>query len=786
MVLLRGDVRKRSASRRLDPSLEAVLRLPAVLLAIGFLSGSLTGRILPVKSASVIFPAVVSTVLSVIHPTPMGLMSFGFSTGYLYCQRPEGKASKFVGKQAGGTYEGSVISSESGCFGGRNIDVRIKGSGRDPHFPRSFEASLIFKGASFPEPGSRIRFRCVLRYIGGGKTRLAAYKGRVVDGSWVTLSKPGYFRQLRNRMVRDVRELVSNDPDHYSGVLAAIAIGEKDLIPWRLRRAMRRTGTSHLLAISGVHVGSVGLIVLLASRLISAWLSSGNRVRLQNFQVSFLCLLAWWVYIAITGLSTSALRAVLFACLLTAGHWFNRHHVPLVSLSWCLIIFGYLSAGTEPGVALGLSLSACVGILLCLNTPGKAPLYVFRITAAAYLFTIPISVIVFGGMSVISPVMNILVGIPFSVLLIPLALLLDLLTLIHYPTANQFCELWSILADPLLEFTIFVGEWKWVYFPLSHWGRLAASISAIITCGLWYLCRRSLSLILVLTLLPLLAGLAGQRAGEHVESGTLRILFPGLGQADGIVIADGSATVLIDCGPPGSMSYGPPIERHLLKAGVGQIDALILTHPHPDHVGGAGQVLSIHKVKRVILPHSEDSLEIWHSVLSHVPEGTDVSFVAPGDRFRFGNMGFEVKLIGAEGKAASDDINEISPILLMKWGGFLALFTGDAGWESTTRAVDGIEKLGLIKLPHHGSASGFQTSSVRAWIRKFRQKGPFLAVCTANDDGTRQLPAEEVMEFLRSEGVPVHLTGSGSGLRIHVRPPERRGRGVVVDKVYRF
>ncbi|UCF30575.1 MAG: ComEC/Rec2 family competence protein [bacterium] len=783
-MILSGRIRVDNGKR--PQSLRAAFHLPAVLLAAGFLAGSLAGRSLPARTPVLPVPAGLAALLSVKHPTPVGLAVCGFTSGYMRSGLARGDSALLRAEPVDGTFDARVLSSSPGMHGYQMVRVRVLGGGRIRPVTMSFEGLLAIGGDRHPEPGSRIRFRSRLRpLVGGGFT--PRYRGNVAAGSWTLLAEGGGINGLRNRMAGRVVGLASGSDDaSAAGVLAAISAGERSLLPWPMTRAMRRSGTAHLLAISGVHIGAVALFVLILCRPLAASLSSGTRVRSISLQTSILQLLAGWFYVVCAGSTVSGVRAILVAGLVVLSCWADRESTPVVLLSWCLLAFGTCSSAVEPGWALGLSLSACLGIVLTLGGRDNIVVRLFRISSAAYLFTVPLSVFLLRGIAVLGPLTNAFLALPFAFLLIPLAVAVDIAAVVHPQLASIVFSLWMVPAKPTLGLIRLVGDWRWAFVPLNLWGCAAAAAAAVFACFAWVRWSRSMQGAIALLLLPAAAGLIGHQVVERASFDRIDICFPGLGQADGTIIRQGKTVVLLDAGPPGSLAAGPPIERSLRNEGIGVIDALILTHPHPDHTGGAGSLIRSGRVRRVVLPVCPDARVLWSGILRDIPKDTTVSWISPGESFYLGTMVFEVRDKGPDARQRRARVNDISPILLLRWRKFKALFSGDAPWASVERAMAGIRDLNLLKIPHHGSGAGFPPAGLEDTLREATRGGLLLAVCPAVKDGSRHLPSPVVLDWLHRQGVRVGLTGFGRGISLRF-PPGADGReGVPVDKEYLF
>jgi competence protein ComEC len=246
----------------------------------------------------------------------------------------------------------------------------------------------------------------------------------------------------------------------------------------------------------------------------------------------------------------------------------------------------------------------------------------------------------------------------------------------------------------------------------------------------------------------------------------LRITVLDVGQADAIVIrTPGDRTILVDAGGrlergAGADSTAEKVGERIVvpflrRSGVRRIDALIISHPHGDHVGGAPVVLRNFTVSEFADSGQRyggyaynDALQTARS--EHVPmlypragmvwrtdDGVTLTFIGPSLPFIVSN----------------NTINDNSVAFILQYKHFRMLFTGDAGVAAEQRFLDEGIDLGsaFLKVGHHGSAY----SSSRAFIAAVHPKYAIISVGRHNMFGH---PALSTIETLRNAGATVYRT----------------------------
>jgi competence protein ComEC len=246
---------------------------------------------------------------------------------------------------------------------------------------------------------------------------------------------------------------------------------------------------------------------------------------------------------------------------------------------------------------------------------------------------------------------------------------------------------------------------------------------------------------------PVLLSLQGRGSAE--------VLMIDVGQGDAIALrSPGGRWVLVDTGPAADVGgeAGHPVVRALRSRGVTRLDALILTHPDLDHVGGAAAVLRSLDVGVVYDPGLAAGKQAFLEALD-AAAGRDVPWLAAraGGLIQLDELQLRV-LHPPDGILSGGESNASSVVLLASFGAFDVLLTGDAYKEvDRLLAPDLPAPLEVLKVGHHGS----DTSTDPLLLDAVRPEVALVSVGRYNRYGH---PAPEVLERLRSSGSRIRRT----------------------------
>lgn len=277
---------------------------------------------------------------------------------------------------------------------------------------------------------------------------------------------------------------------------------------------------------------------------------------------------------------------------------------------------------------------------------------------------------------------------------------------------------------------------------------------------------RRLLIGLALVVLVIIAGFFLLRALRKKETpqpppsgDELQVHVLNVGQGDSIlIIAPGGKTVLVDAGVPGS---GKVVMDALKRYGVKQIDLMVATHAHADHIGGADEVLKAVKVTTVLDSKVPNATKNYEDFLAAIKQtGANYVGATPGQKFDLGG-GAALNVLApiqpffkqSEIRSGGNEPNANSVVARLDYGDFSLLLTGDAEAETEERimANGGNVAAKVLKVGHHGSKY--------ASSEKFLRQGRFeAAIISDGADNRYGHPSQEALDRFRQFNIKLYRT----------------------------
>lgn len=570
-------------------------------------------------------------------------------------------------------------------------------------------------------------------------------------------ARPALINAIRTRLQLTMEHLQADRPT--VAMIRALTIGDRSAISTADWNVLRNSGTSHLMAISGLHISlAAGLVFWLVRRL---WAHAGRLAEvIPARKVAAVTAVAGaLLYAMLAGFGIPARRAVVMVTVVMLAVIFNRRSS--LGPALCLAAIATLLLDPLSVLSAGWWLSFwAVALIAYLATgrhgrQGVAGRWVYMHVLLA-LGMLPILLVFFQSASLIAPLANV-IAVPWvGMLVVPLALLGSLLSFLHTATG----EFLLLLAAGLLE-----PVWLWLEWlasaPFSTWQQHQPS--------LWTL----LPGVPGLALLLLPRGIPGRWLGlllllpiilvqpERPGPGEVYMTLLDVGQGLATVVQTQRHTLVYDAGPRFSEAFdtGAAVVVPFLRArGIRSIDTLVVSHGDNDHIGGAASLLAAYQVGRVI-----------SSVPGKIPQ-VAAAHCRRGQQWEWDGVVF--RMLHPETATGQPGNNTSCVLKIDIRNGQGILLTGDIERETETRLLREQEDAlaaAVLVVPHHGS----NTSSTPEFVA---QVGPEVALFPAGYLNRYRFPKQAVVERYESSGADWYQTGLAGAVAVRLggarREPE--------------
>jgi competence protein ComEC len=546
-------------------------------------------------------------------------------------------------------------------------------------------------------------------------------------------------QRIRARFVERVTKLLGESEQ--ASVLLAVVVGARHKITAEQWDRYAATGSSHLMAISGLHIGLAAIGAYFVTRLLSGILIWRGECRNHHLLAVVVALLLAATYASISGFAIPARRAVLMLAL--ASVCLLRMRRPdtgaIVSMTCLILAMTNPLASMAPGFILSF---AAVATLVWLSRRRRVGLPSMQLSLLLALM--PLTAILFGRVSLAALPVN-LIAVPlFSLVTVPFALaglILDgplqlvgdwalfvaggSIRLLEAMLQRVSDQPWaSILLPPVTGIS-----WLYIWLPVA-WALLP---------GGWP--GRSLAWI----------GLAGialyTPKSPAPDCALISVLDVGQGLA--VVIQTYRRAILYDTGPAyrgGGDAVSSIVLPYLRSRGIREIDRMIVSHADLDHAGGVASMTDNLPVRQIL---SGEALPDIHSR----PCRAGHAWSYDGIRFTVLHPSAKTRLTG----------NDSSCVVLVEAGSYRVLLSGDVekAAEHEMLQKSRLRMVHVATVPHHGS----RTSSTAPFVNALR---PSIAIVSASYGNHWGFPKKDVVARWRSAGATVLNTATDGTIEMRV------------------
>lgn len=685
------------------------------------------------------------------------------------------------------SFEGSIQQVKQTSTGKYQVDVTVTSTvfSENLRWNEAYRLRAVLDPADHPIPkqlklGNQIRFRGTVYPLEAKRNpsqfdykRYLAPKGIYVQvGVQKILDLTESTRLLSwANLRRSVLDAINNNFSQQTAPLAkALLIGYKNELDRQKKIIFSRAGLSHIMAVSGLHVG----FILAPFWFIIPFLWTLRYGKQIGLSVLILTL---FIYAGLTGFSASVTRASLVGVLLAYGKLFHKVRDSKNLTAVAALIILLLNPSDLFSIGFQLSFGAVYIILLTAPVIQSwlpnwiryrrigQPIMIVIISFIVQVGLFPLLAYYFGEFSIIGPLANAFV-VPLLGIAVPYALFL-------IPAAWIFPGFAQLLNTPVRLFLFWLNRFvdvtaSWPY----SW--MQVHIDGVWSFGIWIA-----AILLIASLrIPkmrwkllaiLLATLCLDQASNIISKlrpATLQITFFDVGQGDAaLVTTPNNKHFLIDTGrwQPDYNSAKYVILPHLKERGIDKLDAVLLSHPHADHIGGILELISSIPIDTIYNSGMAYDSQLYRSYHRMAAEkqipivGLSAGRQVPVD------PAIRLFVYGPAPVSTSSNVNNHSLIVELIYGETEFLFMGDAESaqeEHLLKAYPTLADTDFLKVGHHGS----KTSSTVPFLHAVTPQIGIVSLARQNKFGH---PHREAVRRLRQQIPHLRFTSLDGALRYY-------------------
>ncbi len=542
--------------------------------------------------------------------------------------------------------------------------------------------------------------------------------------------------------------------ERYSGTAIGILTGDTAYISNESMENYRKSGISHIMAVSGMHIGFIqGIVSFFVS---NKYISNSKR--------SVICILVLFLYAAIAGFSPSVSRAMLQSTYTLLGKAVKKPVNKTNSLCLASTIQMIINPYILFSSGFILSYAAAVSITFIKPIVSKKIYFFGRLPEwlavgiSVNLGIFPLMIYYFNSFSLVGILATVFAGkLAYAICLC--GFLICIMNI--FPFFDVLIKIPAIFTTSCVEIMEKISlAGSGVPAPVGAIIVPSWSFSAIILyyCILIFVLKGKLKnimrrkkVIIVLIIISVI---------YFVINNNTEIVFIDVGQGLSVLVKFEGMCGLIDTGEENAR-----VGELLLKQGVGKLDFVILTHGHSDHTGGLENILKTQIVKQIIMPYNSGDKGIEKAYEIASKYDIEVVWISETKRYNVKDTSMVLYIndnwIGSN---ESSDVNNSSIVVYLENENGNMLFTGDIEEETESAFFENfnIDGCDVLQVAHHGSESSTLDKNISKIIPKY-------AIISVGENNSYGHPSDRVIDTLKNVGTCVKRTDECGAVKIKMR-----------------
>lgn len=603
--------------------------------------------------------------------------------------------------------------------------------------------SLPSKGGGFGDYNSLVSSftQNILLYANDGEKNITVYENKTDYRNVYDIS-----HKAREFLCDRIEKFYDGD---VAGIIEGIIVGVKDNISNDTYEFFQKSGLSHMLVVSGMHVNII------------VWLMMGlmNVFGIGKYRFTYLLYIVLiWAFVFISGLGESAIRAAIVSSILFLGNVINREADSLNSLGTAVAIMLFVNPLIYFSFGFRLSVMSTLGILLFkkhIAAKIKFMPSIFRETAAvtisAQLFVIPLLAQSYGNIGVFGVAVNILIC---PILTFLVALIIISLIVCEIPVVGSVVIfLVKNIVTGIMAIVKFVSSIPYSAINIRDEGNVyLPGYTALLVTLYMYLVnkRKTAKRVLLITVICFFIATANNTFYRYAE-----ITFLHTGNSDCSIMKKGELTIMFD-GGGNHMTNVAELEiiPYLNRTGTDVVDAAFITHYHTDHIKGIIELMYAGRIRNVVLPVGihKDNFEVYKAAKE---TGTALHFIKSFDKIMFDDI--EIEAVNTYDSKQTNN----GMVYFITYGKNRVCISGDIHKSGEEILLESKEDISadILKVPHHGS----DTSGSEKFIRAVSPKWAVIL----NGDG--EYPSQQSKNLYKKYNVKLYSTYRSGSIKIRLR-----------------